>query len=162
MRSEFPNLIGFKEFGGSQSLSYAAEHITNRDSALTLMVGVDTQVFHGFLRCGAKGAITGVGNAIPEQILCLVRLCEKGAAGCSESRRLAKELDDALAVLSKFDEGPDLVLYYKRLMVLAGHAEYEAQIMASDRLSDSQKTFLDQQYHQFMQWWKDWSVNLKP
>ena len=31
---------------------------------LALMVGVDTQVFHGFVRCGAVGAITGVGNAL--------------------------------------------------------------------------------------------------
>ena len=31
LRSEFANLVGFKEFGGSASLSYAAEHITNRD-----------------------------------------------------------------------------------------------------------------------------------
>jgi hypothetical protein len=33
------------------------------------------------------------------------------AAGCVESRRMAYELDSALAVLSKYDEGPDLVLY---------------------------------------------------
>ena len=28
LRNEFPNLVGFKEFGGGPSLSYAAEHIT--------------------------------------------------------------------------------------------------------------------------------------
>ena len=27
LRNEFANLVGFKEFGGAQSLSYAAEHI---------------------------------------------------------------------------------------------------------------------------------------
>ena len=77
LQREFPNLVGFKEFGGAASLSYAAEHITNRDPGLTLMVGVDTQVYHGFVHCGAAGAITGVGNALPKEVLRLVALCEK-------------------------------------------------------------------------------------
>ena len=52
--------------------------------------------------------------------------------GDSEARRLATELDDALKVLSTFDEGPDLVLYYKYLMVLEGHPEYEHHFIESD------------------------------
>jgi dihydrodipicolinate synthase/N-acetylneuraminate lyase len=32
---------------------------------VTLMVGVDTAVYHGFVNCGATGAITGIGNALP-------------------------------------------------------------------------------------------------
>ncbi|MEZ6135633.1 MAG: dihydrodipicolinate synthase family protein [Pirellulaceae bacterium] len=67
LRRDHKNLVGFKEFGGAESLSYAAEHITSGDDSLTLMVGVDTQVFHGFVRCGAGGAITGVGNALPRR-----------------------------------------------------------------------------------------------
>ena len=39
-------------------------------------------------------------------------------------RRLAQELDNALRVLSTFDEGPDLVLHYKYLLVLEGNPEY--------------------------------------
>ncbi len=31
LRSEFKNLVGFKEFGGADSLTYAAEHITSGD-----------------------------------------------------------------------------------------------------------------------------------
>lgn len=161
LNREFPWLIGFKEFGGSQSLSYAAENITHRDPSLTLMVGVDTQVFHGFLRCGAKGAITGVGNALPEPILYLVDLCLKGASGCVVSRRLAKELDESLAVLARFDEGPDLVLYYKHLMVLAGHSAYQHHLHPTDRLSDSQKIYLEQQYSLFTTWWKRWLPDAK-
>ena len=56
LRSEFANLVGFKEFGGADALSYAAEHITCTDDTLVLMAGVDTQVFHGFVNCGARGA----------------------------------------------------------------------------------------------------------
>ena len=33
--------------------------LLGRDAGVTLMVGVDTQVFHGFVNCGAQGAITG-------------------------------------------------------------------------------------------------------
>ena len=84
-------------------------------------IGVDTQVVHGYVRCGARGAITGVGNALPKEILHLVKLCERAATGDHEALRLARELDDALAVLSAYDEGPDLVLYYKQLMVLEGN-----------------------------------------
>ncbi|MDB4778276.1 dihydrodipicolinate synthase family protein [bacterium] len=156
LRAEYANLVGFKEFGGGESLSYAAEHITSGCDDLILMVGVDTQVFHGFINCGAGGAITGVGNALPNEVLRLVQLCELAAAGDAESRRLAWELNEALKVLSVFDEGPDLVLYYKHLMVLEGHAEYQYQLYESDRLTKSQQVFLTQQWQLFRGWWDTW------
>jgi 1-pyrroline-4-hydroxy-2-carboxylate deaminase len=156
LRREHSNLVGFKEFGGSESLTYAAEKITSGDPSLALMVGVDTQVFHGFVRCGAVGAITGVGNALPQQVLRLVELCEQAARGDVEARRLAAELDGALRVLSTFDEGPDLVLYYKALMVLEGHAAYEHHFNPTDALSKSQRAFLEQQWSLFKSWWSQW------
>jgi 1-pyrroline-4-hydroxy-2-carboxylate deaminase len=156
LRAKHPNLVGFKEFGGASSLSYAAEHITSGDPELSLMVGVDTQVVHGFLNCGAAGAITGVGNALPKQVLRLVELCEKAVRGDNQAKQWAHELSHALQVLSTFDEGPDLVLYYKRLMVLEGNPEYEWQLHESDALSSSQQGFLDQQWEQFKAWWDNW------
>lgn len=156
LRNQYTHLVGFKEFGGAPSLSYAAEHITNGDPSLTLMVGVDTQVVHGYLNCGAVGAITGVGNALPAQVLRLIGLCEQGSAGDPEARRLAAELGDALNVLCTYDEGPDLVLYYKELMVLEGHREYQLHFNAADRLSDSQREFLHSQWRQFKRWWSEW------
>jgi 4-hydroxy-tetrahydrodipicolinate synthase len=156
LRSAHDNLVGFKEFGGAASLTYAAENITSGDPGLTLMIGVDTQVVHGFVRCGAKGAITGVGNALPEEVLRLAELCSKAAEGDHEAYRLATELDAAMAVLSSFDEGPDLVLYYKHLMVLEGNPEYEHQLNPSDQLSSSQTAFLEEHWRQFRQWWSSW------
>jgi 4-hydroxy-tetrahydrodipicolinate synthase len=156
LRREFPNLVGFKEFGGSKSLSYAAEHITGAAPELTLMVGVDTQVVHGYLNCGATGAITGIGNALPEAVLRLVELCQQAVTGDAHAWRLASELESALLVLSTFDEGPDLVLYYKYLMVLNGESEYELHFNPSDRLSASQKSFVETQYQQFQRWWNQW------
>jgi len=156
LRRNFPNLIGFKEFGGAQSLTYAAEHITSGHPELSLMVGVDTQVVHGYLRCGAVGAITGVGNALPREVLRLIELCERAALGDSTARRLALELEDALRVLSTFDEGPDLVLYYKHLMVLEGNPEYEHHFNSSDSLSPSQRAFLTNQWTLFKNWWSNW------
>lgn len=156
LRREHSNLVGFKEFGGADSLTYAAEKITSGDPSLALMVGVDTQVFHGFVRCGAVGAITGVGNALQKQVLRLVELCERAARGDVEARRLAAELDGALRVLSTFDEGPDLVLYYKALMVLEGHAAYEHHFNTTDALSKSQRAFLEQQWSLFKSWWAQW------
>ncbi|MDB4358772.1 dihydrodipicolinate synthase family protein [Verrucomicrobiales bacterium] len=156
LRKDHANLVGFKEFGGATSLSYAAENITSGDPDLTLMVGVDTQVVHGFVNCGAAGAITGVGNALPKEVLRLVELSTQAAAGDPTARRLAKELDDALHVLSTFDEGTDLVLYYKELMVLEGHAEYTHHIHPTDQLSASQREHLHAQWKQFRTWWGQW------
>ena len=157
LHREFPHLVGFKEFGGADSLTYAAEHITTGHPELALMVGVDTQVFHGVVRCGAVGAITGVGNALPKQVLRLLELCMKAATGDAEARTRAIELNDALAVLSKYDEGPDLVLYYKHLMVLEGNPEYEHHFNKSDALSCSQRAFIEQQWKQFRTWWDHWT-----
>jgi 4-hydroxy-tetrahydrodipicolinate synthase len=156
LRQKHKNLVGFKEFGGADSLDYAAEHITSGDPELSLMIGVDTQVVHGFLYCGAAGAITGVGNALPTEVLRLVKLCQDAVKGDSQAKAWAHELNDALAVLSTFDEGPDLVLYYKRLMVLEGNPEYEHQMQGCDKLSASQKGFIDQQWRQFRDWWSQW------
>jgi len=158
LRSEFPNLIGFKEFGGHDDLRYAAENITSRDNDVTLMVGVDTAVFHGFVNCGATGAITGIGNAIPKEVLHLVSLCKRAAEGDVKARRQAKELEEALAVLSSFDEGPDLVLYYKHLMVLNGDAEYTLHFNETDVLSDAQRNYVEAQYRLFKTWYADWSA----
>lgn len=157
LRKAHSNLVGFKEFGGAKSLSYAAEHITSADPEVDLMVGVDTQVFHGIVNCGASGAITGLGNALPNETLRLVELCQRAAAGDAQSRRLALELDAAMHVLSTFDEGPDLVLYYKRLMVLEGHDAYAHQLYGSDRLSASQAAYLEMHWQQFRRWWDSWT-----
>ena len=133
LNKKYPHLVGFKEFGGAASLRYAAEHITSRDSSIMLLVGVDTQVFHGYVNCGAVGAIT---------------------------MRHAQELERALGVLSSFDEGVDLVLYYKYLMVLEGHDEYRLHINPTDALSDSQKNYLTAQHRLFKDWYKAWSAKL--
>lgn len=153
LRSRFSNLIGFKEFGGKADMTYAAENITSGDDALTLMVGVDTGVYHGFVNCGAGGAITGIGNALPKEVLHLVSLCEKAAKGDSAARREALELEEALTVLSTYDEGPDLVLHYKHLMVLNGDAEYTLHFNETDRLSASQQTHLENQFSLFKAWY---------
>jgi 4-hydroxy-tetrahydrodipicolinate synthase len=157
LRAKHSNLIGFKEFGGAADLRYAAEHITSQDDNVTLMVGVDTQVFHGFVNCGATGAITGIGNALPREVLHLVALSRKAAAGDAVARRQARELEAALLVLSSFDEGTDLVLFYKYLMVLNGDTEYTLHFNETDALSASQRRYADTQYALFRTWYAAWS-----
>ncbi|MBA6095566.1 dihydrodipicolinate synthase family protein [Pseudomonas juntendi] len=158
LRSAYPNLIGFKEFGGGADLRYAAEHITAKDDDVTLMVGVDTQVVHGFVNCNATGAITGIGNALPREVLQLVSLSKQAAKGDARARRLARELEAALAVLSSFDEGCDLVLYYKHLMVLNGDREYSLHFNETDALTDAQRNYAEQQYALFRTWYASWSA----
>lgn len=156
LRNAHRNLVGFKEFGGAASLSYAAENITSGDPELILLVGVDTQVVHGVVRCGAKGVITGVGNALPKEVLRLMELSFRAARGDAAASLLADELDRALSVLSGFDEGPDLVLYYKQLMVLEGNPEYAFHINASDSLGRSQRAYIETEWRRFRSWWDSW------
>ncbi len=151
-----PHLVGFKEFGSAEAMSYAAEFITGQSPGLTLMVGVDTEVYHGYVRCGARGAITGIGNVLPREVLHLISLCEKAAQGDMVARRKAAELEEAMQVLSTYDEGPDLVLFYKYLMVLEGNPEYEHHFNPSDKLSESQKSFARDQLAQFKAWYAAW------
>lgn len=157
LRAEFPNLVGFKEFGGSDALSYAAEQITHAEDEIVLMAGVDTQVYHGFVHCGAVGAITGIGNCLPNEVLTLIHLCQLAAKGDREARRLARELEEALIVLSTYDEGPDLVLYYKYLLELKGDNDYKLHFNGTDALSASQRGFVEKQLALFQSWWNQWS-----
>lgn len=157
LRQRHQHLIGFKEFGGAAALRYAAEYITSQDESVVLMAGVDTQVFHGFVNCGAVGAITGIGNALPKEVLHLISLCKLAAQGDPVACRRAQDFERALGVLSSFDEGADLVLYYKHLMVLEGHTAYELQLNEDDALSPSQKRYLESQYQLFKAWYSEWS-----
>lgn len=161
LRKEHPNLVGFKEFGGRDSLRYASEFITSQDEGVTLMVGVDTMVVEGFVNYGARGAITGIGNVLPREVLHLVDLSRKAAAGNARARVRANQLDDALAVLSSFDEGVDLVLYYKYLLTLLGEQEYARNINPTDELSASQRGFAKAQLDLFRGWYAAWNRELE-
>jgi 4-hydroxy-tetrahydrodipicolinate synthase len=161
LRAEHSNLVGFKEFGGAADMRYAAENITSRDDDVSLMIGVDTCVFHGFVNCGATGAITGIGCVLPREVLHLVALCEAAAKGDVDARRHALELEAALAILSSFDEGADLVLYFKHMMVLKGDAEYALHFNETDALSESQRGYVESQLTLFDTWYAGWSKGLK-
>lgn len=158
LRAEHSNIVGFKEFGGEDDLSYAAEHITSSDPALSLMIGVDTAVYHGFVQCGANGAITGIGNCLPKEVLHLVDLCTKAKDGDADARRRAKELEEALMTLSKWDAGPDLVLFFKYLLELNGEKEYALHFNESDALSPSQKRLAETAYTRFRTWYANWAA----
>ncbi|MBS9719720.1 dihydrodipicolinate synthase family protein [Tianweitania sp. BSSL-BM11] len=160
LRADHPNLVGFKEFGGGDDMRYAAEFITSQDDAVSLLVGVDTCVFHGFVKCGATGAITGIGCVLPREVLHLVSLAQAAAQGDATARQRALELEAALAVLSSFDEGPDLVLYFKHMMVLKGDPEYTLHFNEDDALSPSQKGYVEAQLKLFDTWYADWSKQL--
>lgn len=157
LRAEHPNLVGFKEFGGADDMRYAAEYITSQDENVSLMIGVDTCVFHGFVNCGATGAITGIGCVLPKEVLHLVALSQAAAKGDPTARKLALELEAALAVLSSFDEGADLVLYFKYMLVLKGDAEYTLHFNETDALSPSQKGYVEAQFKLFNDWYAGWT-----
>ena len=93
-------------------------------------------------------------------MLQLVDLCKKAAKGDVVARRQARELEAALAVLSSFDEGTDLVLYYKHLLVLNGQKEYTLHVNESDVLTDAQRKYAENQYQLFRTWYAAWSKDV--
>ena len=156
LRAEHQNLVGYKEFGGRDALTYAAEHITCAADDLALLVGVDTQVLHGYVNCNATGWITGIGNVLPEESLALARLATLAANGDARAYRLAAQLDAALAPLARLDTGPDLVLYFKHLMVRRGDPAYAHPLLADDVLALSQANHATAQLRRFERWWAGW------
>ena len=156
LRDRHPNLVGYKEFGGSEALTYAAEHITSATEELTLLVGVDTQVVHVYVNCDAAGWITGIGNVLPEESLTLARLALLAAGGDQIAYRLAGELDAALRPLCRLDTGPDLVLYFKHLAVLRGDSAYAHPLLADDVLTRAQANHAAAQLRRFESWWAGW------
>jgi len=138
-------------------MTYAAEHITSGNPDVILMAGVDTGVYHGYVKTGAFGTITGIGNVIPKEILHMVALSRAAAAGDVAARVRAHELGEALEVLSSWDEGTDLVLYYKHMMVMQGDAEYALHFNETDELSPSQRAWAEAQFEQFRTWYAAWS-----
>jgi 1-pyrroline-4-hydroxy-2-carboxylate deaminase len=158
LRADHSNLVGFKEFGGPADLRYAAEYITSGDEDVVLMIGVDTGVFDGFVNCGAAGAITGIGNVLPREVITLCNLSMAAAAGDVDARVRAQELEAALNVLSSFDEGADLVLYFKYMLLLKGEQDYALHFNATDELTSSQRGYAAAQLTLFNTWYAGWSV----
>ena len=71
-------------------------------------------------------------------------------------------MNEALIVLSTYDEGPDLVLFYKYLLVLLGDEKYQYHFIPTDRLSDSQSNLLSSNCGYSMAWWEAWEGKLIP
>jgi 1-pyrroline-4-hydroxy-2-carboxylate deaminase len=157
LRAQHPNLVGFKEFGGDEALRYAAETITSADDGVALTIGVDTSVVHGYVNCGASGAITGIGNVLPREVLHLTNLALAAAKGEAEARQRALELEQAMGVLASFDEGPDLILFFKHMLVVRGEPEYALNFNETDELTPSQRGYVERQLELFDRWYADWS-----
>ena len=169
LRQRFPNLVGYKEFGGAQALTYAAEHITSvgedapEDGAggqhnrqLRLLVGVDTEVVHGIVNCAADGWISGIGNVLPDESLALMRLSMLAAQGDPAASRWAMELAVAMHPLCELDTGADLVLFFRHLAVLRGDEAYARPLLASDALTPAQAGYATRQLRRFERWWEAW------
>jgi 4-hydroxy-tetrahydrodipicolinate synthase len=156
LRDKHPNLRGFKESGGAEALTLAARLITHTDDCF-LVVGIDNALVHGVLGCGAVGAITGVGNVVPDEVMCLWNLCQSAQdKGDHKAWLLAEELDRRLLPMSDYDADPRLVLYYKHLLTLCGESEYHIQRPVGASLSVAEKNEAQAQLTRFQQWWANW------
>ncbi len=55
--------------------------------------------------------------------------------------------------------GPDLVLFFKYLLVLNGEPEYERHFNETDALSPAQKGLAETAYSRFRAWYEAWSAS---
>ena len=99
----------------------------------------------------------GIGVVMPREVLTLCNLCRAAAAGDVEARAKALELEAAFHVLSSYDEGPDLVLYFKYMLLLQGETEYALHFIETDTLSASQRGYVEAQFALFNTWFAGWS-----
>ena len=76
-------------------------------------------------------------------MLHLTNLAQAAAKGDAEARQRALELEQAMGVLASFDEGPDLVLYFKHMLVLRGEPEYTLHFNETDELTPSQRGYVE-------------------
>ena len=115
-------------------------------------------MFHGYVNCGATGAITGIGNVLPTGGAAPDQPLPGRGQGDAEARQRALELEQAMSVLASFDEGPDLVLYFKHMLVLKGEPEYTLHFNETDELTPSQRGYVESQLKLFDTWY----VELEP
>ena len=140
------------------ALTLAARLITHTDGCF-LVIGIDNALVHGVLGCGAVGAITGVGNVLPDEAMCLWRLCQSAQEKSDHKAwLLAEELDRRLLPLSVYDADPRLVLHDKHLLTLRGESEYHIQRPVEATLSVAEKSEAQAQAQltRFQQWWANW------
>ena len=60
--------------------------------------------------------------------------------------------------IASFDVGPDLVLYFKYMLVLRGESEYTLHFNETDELTPSQRGYVQRQLELFDAWYADWST----
>ena len=157
LRGKHPNLIGFKEFGGAQDMRYAAEFITSQDDEVILMAGSIPRSLMASSIAARRARSPASAMPCPGSVAA-GRVEQAGRPGDALARRQALELSEALQVLSSFDEGCDLVLYYKYLLVLNGDREYALHFNETDALSAAQRRYVESQYALFRQWYAQWSA----
>ena len=66
-------------------------------------------------------------------------------------------LRETLRALARRPDRPDLVLFFKYMMVLKGDKEYTLHFNADDQLSDSQRGYVETQLKLFDTWYAEWS-----
>ncbi len=113
-----------------------------------------------FVNCGATGCITGIGNALPKEVLLLVELSKKQPR---EMSLLGVKLRSWMLhwpCCRPLTKARIWVLYYKHLLVLNGKKEYTLHFNASDVLTDSQRRYAESQYQLFRNWYAAWSKGL--
>lgn len=108
-----PNIVGIKDSSGD--LEKLRAYIAAAPPSFTVLAGNDSLILPG-LRAGAKGAIAGMANIVPEQ---LVRLYESWKAGDQER---ADELQAMVDALRKILSPGNPNTAVKRAVELLGYA----------------------------------------
>ena len=113
-------------------------------AGVPVVVGTGAQNPHIAAAHAAHAKKVGVAG-----LMVIPRVLSRGTSSAAQRHHFA-------GVLKAADEGSDLVLYYKHLMVLEGNPEYGHHFNPTDALSPSQKEFMGSQWQLFRTWWSQW------
>ena len=152
LRSEFPNLVGFKEFGSAEALSYAAAILLPLRSHCVWWLGR----YSGIPRLRQLWCCWSdywYRNAILPKSLNwsnYVNARYRRGSGTSLCQRTGWGLDCSVDLWRR----PDLVLFTNIYWYLTG---LNTRCTSMRRTSyASQRYFVEQQYAQFKAWWDQW------
>ncbi len=134
---EHPNLCGLQGVQAAKPISpMPPSIITSADPDLTLMVVVSTPP-----STTASCSAAPPGPSPASATACRAKCCSWSTSAPRRSRATPspaaapRKLEEALITLSTWDAGPDLVLFFKYLLVLNGEPEYELHFNGTDALS---------------------------
>jgi alpha-2-macroglobulin len=113
-------------------------------------------VFHGFVHCGAAGAITGVGNCLPAEVLRLVELAAARPPATPRRRASPASSTTRCTCSRPSTRGPTWSCTTSTSRRSWATTRTRTRSTRTTRSSASQRRYVEAQLRRFQAWWRAW------